>query len=308
MNMRFNLRFTCAVASLLFVAMPLPLVAQTPSAANAIQSKFATVDGVKIHYLTAGHGPAVVLLHGYTQTSRMWHPLIPKLAGKFTVIAPDLPGIGESEIPKDGLDMKTAAIRIHALVKSLGITKARVVGHDIGLMVAYAYAAQFPTDVEKLVVMDAFLPGVPGWELAYNDPNMWHFRFHGPIPEALVKGRENIYFAYFWNDLAADKNRSLSVADRAAYVAAYSRPGRMRAGWAYFASWPDTAKDFAQMAQTKLTMPVLSIAGEKASAAILGPQMKRVATDVKVIELNGAGHWLMEERPQETMDALVAFL
>jgi pimeloyl-ACP methyl ester carboxylesterase len=288
--------------------MSLSIGAPAQSGANSIQSKFAMVDGIKIHYLTAGHGPAVVLLHGYTQTSQMWRPLIPRLTDKFTVIAPDLPGIGESDIPKDGLDMKTAAIRMHALVKSLGITKARVVGHDIGLMVAYAYAAQFPAEVDKLVVMDAFLPGVAGWELAYDSPDYWHFRFHGPTPEALVQGREKIYFAYFWNDLAADKNHSLPVTDRIAYVAAYSRPGRMRAGWAYFASWPDTAKDFAQMAQTQLTMPVLSIAGEKASAAILGPQMKRVASDVKIIELKGSGHWLMEERPRETMDALVAFL
>jgi pimeloyl-ACP methyl ester carboxylesterase len=278
------------------------------SGSQAVQSRFAQIEGVKLHYLTAGHGPTVILLHGYTQTSRMWRPLMPKLADKFTVIAPDLPGIGDSDIPQDGLDMKSAAIRIHAMAKSLGVTKARVVGHDIGLMVAYAYAAQFPDEVEKLVVMDAFLPGVPGWELAYNDPNMWHFRFHGPTPEALVAGREKIYFAYFWNDLAADKTRSLPVADREAYVTAYSRRGRMRAGWAYFASWPDTAKDFAQLAQTKLTMPVLSIAGEKASAAILGPQMKLVATDVTVIELKDTGHWLMEERPKETMDALVAFL
>ena len=123
-----------------------------------------------------------------------------------------------------------------------------------------------------------------------------------------MQGREKIYFAYFWNDLAADKMHSLPVADRDAYVAAYSRPGRMRAGWAYFAAWPNTAKDFGQMAQTQLTMPVLSIAGEEASAAILSPQMKRVATDVKVIELKGSGHWLMEERPKETMDALVEFL
>jgi pimeloyl-ACP methyl ester carboxylesterase len=306
--MRNDLRASTAVVFLLFLAVSFPAVAQTEPGGKPIESKFATVEGVKIHYLRTGHGPAVILLHGYTQTSRMWRPLISKLADKFTVIAPDLPGIGESDIPKDGLDMKTAAIRMHALAKSLGITKSRVVGHDIGLMVAYAYAAQFPAEVEKLVVMDAFLPGVPGWELAYNNPDMWHFRFHGPTPEALVEGREKAYFAYFWNDLAADKDHSLSELDRASYVAAYSRPGRMRAGWAYFASWPDTAKDFAQMAQTQLTMPVLSIAGEKASAAILGPQMKRVATDVKVIDLVGAGHWLMEERPKETMDALVAFL
>ena len=278
--------------------------------AISIESKFATVDGIKIHYLTAGpdHRPAVILLHGYTQTSHMWRPLIPRLADKFTVIAPDLPGIGDSDIPNSGLDMKTAAVRMHAVAKSLGIAKARVVGHDIGLMVAYAYAAQFPVEVEKLAVMDAFLPGVAGWELAYNDPNTWHFRFTGPTPEALVQGREEIYFAYFWNDLAADKNRSLPEADRAAYVTAYSRPGRMRAGWAYFAAWPETAKQFAQMAQTRLTMPVLSIAGAKASAAILGPQMKLVATNLKIIDLEGTGHWLMEERPKETMDALVGFL
>jgi len=300
-----------AVVFLCFVlAATIAATGQGNGHASPIESRFGEVDGIKIHYLTAGHGPAVVLLHGYTQTSRMWLPLIPKLAGKFTVIAPDLPGIGDSDIPKNevGLDMKTAAIRVHALVKSLGIDKARVVGHDIGLMVAYAYAAQFPSEVEKLVVMDAFLPGVPGWELAYDSPDFWHFRFHGPTPEALVKDREKIYFDYFWNDLAADGNHSLPTADREAYVAAYSRPGRMRAGWAYFSSWPDTAKDFAQMAQTQLTMPVLSIAGEKASAAILGPQMKRVATNVKVIELKGSGHWLMEERAEETMNALVDFL
>lgn len=285
-----------------------PALAQAKPADIAIESRFAQVEGMRFHYLVAGKGPTVILLHGYTQSSRMWRPLIPRLTERFTVIAPDLPGIGDSDIPRDGFDMKTAAIRVHALAKALGVAKARVVGHDIGLMVAYAYAAQFPAEVEKLVVMDAFLPGVPGWELAYDNPNMWHFRFNGPTPEALVKGREPIYFAYFWNDLAADKTRSLPVADREAYVAAYSRPGRMHAGWAYFAAWPDTAKTFGELAQTQLTMPVLSIAGEKASAAILGPQMKRVATNVTVIELKGAGHWLMEERPQETMDALADFL
>ena len=278
------------------------------AAAEAIASKTAVVDGLKLHYLTAGHGPTVILLHGYTQTSRMWRPIIPLLAEKFTVIAPDLPGIGDSDIPKDGLDMKNAAIRIHALAKSLHVEKARVVGHDIGLMVAYAYAAMYPSEVEKLVVMDAFLPGVEGWEPYFNSPDFWHFRFHGPTPEALVAGREKIYFAYFWNDLAADKTRSVPLADRQAYVAAYSRPGRMRAGWAYFAAWPQTANDFAELAKTKLTMPVLSIAGEKASAATLNAQMKLVATDVTVVVLKDTGHWLMEERPKETTEALMNFL
>jgi len=151
------------------------------------ESRVAKIEGKRLHYLAAGQGPALILLHGYTQTSRMWRPLIDKLKDKFTIIAPDLPGIGDSDIPKDGCDMKTAAIRVHALAKSIGVTKARVVGHDIGLMVAYAYAAQFSAEVEKLAVMDAFLPGVTGWELAYNNDNLWHFRFHGPTPEALVK-------------------------------------------------------------------------------------------------------------------------
>jgi len=308
MKISFKLRFIVVLFFLIVFVLPWPATAQSKAESNGIESRFAEVEGIKLHYLMAGHGPTVILVHGYTQTSRMWRPLIPKLTEKFTVIAPDLPGIGDSEIPNNGFDMKTAAIRIHALAKSLGVTKARVVGHDIGLMVAYAYAAQFPAEVEKLVVMDAFLPGVSGWEIAYNDPNLWHFRFHGPTPEALVQGRENIYFAYFWNDLAADKTRSLPVADREAYGAAYSRPGRMRAGWAYFAAWPDTAKDFARMAQTKLTMPVLSLAGEKASAAILGPQMKSVANNVTVIDFKDTGHWLLEERPKETIEALLNFL
>src|SRR5262252_10667135 len=233
--MRAGLKLRAGVSLGFLLAASAAAMSQTQSNPNAIESRFAEVEGVKIHYLTAGHGPNVILLHRYTQTSHMWRPLIPKLTNRFTVIAPDLPGIGDSAIPKDGLDMKTAAIRVHALAKSLGVTKVRVVGHDIGLMVAYAYAAQFPSEVEKLVVMDAFLPGVSGWELAYDSPNFWHFRFHGPTPEALVQGREKIYFAYFWNDLAADKDQSLSKSDRASYVGAYSGPGRMRAGWAYFA-------------------------------------------------------------------------
>jgi len=295
----------CAGLSALFLLAP---IAHATSADSTIVARDAQIDGVRLHYLAAGHGPAVILLHGYTQTSRMWRPIMPLLAAKFTVIAPDLPGIGDSDIPKDGLDMKSAAIRIHALAKSLGIDKARVVGHDIGLMVAYAYAAQFPAETEKLVVMDAFLPGVAGWEPYYNNPDLWHFRFHGPTPEALVKGREAVYFAYFWNDLAADKARSVPFADRQAYVAAYSRPGRMRAAWAYFAAWSQTANDFAEMAKTKLAVPVLAIAGDKASASTLMPQMKLVASNVTEVVLKDTGHWVLEERPKESTDALTNFL
>jgi pimeloyl-ACP methyl ester carboxylesterase len=281
----------------------------TQTIGNTIEPRIAAVEGVKLHYLTAaGHGPAVILLHGYTQTSRMWRPIIPLLAEKFTVIAPDLPGIGDSEVPVDGLDMKSAALRIHTLAKSLGVEKARVVGHDIGLMVAYAYAAQFPSETEKLVVMDAFLPGVAGWEAVYNNPGIWHFRFNGPTPESLVLGRERSYFEHFWNDFAADKTHSIPEADRAAYTAAYARAGRMRAGWAYFVSFQQAAKDFTQLSQTKLPMPVLAIGGEKANGEVLGQQMKIVASNATMVVLKNTGHWVLEENPKGTTHALLRFL
>jgi len=272
------------------------------------ESRTADVEGVRFHYLTAGQGEPLILLHGYAQTSGMWATVIPQFAERFRVIAPDLPGIGNSSIPADGLDIKTAAIRVHALAKSLNVQRARVVGHDIGLMVAYAYAAQFPNEVAKLVVMDAFLPGVGTWEDTYHNPSLWHFTFNGPTAEALVKGRERMYFDHFWNDFAADEARSVSEADRKAYATAYARPGRMRAGWAYFAAFPQTAKDFAQLAKTKLTMPVLVMAGEKAAGNSLGEQFKLVASNVTVVVLENTGHWLIDERPKETTATLEGFL
>jgi pimeloyl-ACP methyl ester carboxylesterase len=290
----------CAAACVLF----------TLSAAYAqpIESHTADVNGVKLHYLAAGNGLPLVLLHGYAETSLMWRPVMPLLAQRFKVIAPDLPGIGDSAIPSQGLDMKSAAVSMHALARSLGVEKARVVGHDIGLMVAYAYAAQFPAEVEKLVVMDAFLPGVAGWEPVYNNPGIWHFRFNGPTPEQLVQGRERIFFEHFWNNFAADKTHSIPETDRKAYAAAYAKPGRMHAGWAYFVSFQQAAKDFAELAQTKLTMPVLAIGGDKSLGPVLGEQMKLVATDVTVVTLKDTGHWVLEERPKETTAALVKFL
>jgi pimeloyl-ACP methyl ester carboxylesterase len=294
--------------TLLFLSVGFSVSTQANAQDETIASRTAEINGAKLHYLTAGHGTPLILLHGYAETSLMWRPIIPALAKRFTVIAPDLPGIGDSDIPADGLDMKSAAIRIHDLAKSLGVQKAEVVGHDIGLMVAYAYAAQFPAEVTKLVLMDAFLPGVAGWEDIYNNPKIWHFRFNGPTPEALVQGRERTYFNYFWDDFAADKNHSIPEADRKAYAAAYARPGRMHAGWAYFVSFLQAAKDFAQLSQTKLTMPVLTIGGDKSLGEALGQQAKLVATDATVIVLKNTGHWVLEENYKETTEALMKFL
>jgi pimeloyl-ACP methyl ester carboxylesterase len=303
------------IARLLTVSTTLLLVAALPHTSEAappadggIASRMATVEGVTLHYLTAGKGPALVLLHGYAETSRMWRPVMPRFAETFTAIAPDLPGIGESGIPANGIDMKTSAIRIHALVKSLGVEKARVVGHDIGLMVAYAYAAMYPTEVEKLVLMDAFLPGVGDWETVYNSPSIWHFRFNGPTPEALVKGRERIYFEHFWNDFAADKTHSIPEAERVAYTTAYAGPGRMHAGFTYFVSFLQAAKDFAELAKTPLAIPVLTIGGEKSLGGFLAHQIPLVAPDTRSVVLKDAGHWVLEEQPQATTEALMNFL
>jgi pimeloyl-ACP methyl ester carboxylesterase len=303
-----NVFWNLITAVLLSSGAGLASVNQAGVATGAIESRTADVDGLKVHYLKAGQGPAVLLLHGYAETSRMWRPIIPRLAQSSTVIAPDLPGIGDSAIPANGIDITRAADLIHALARSLGIANAKVVGHDIGLMVAYGYAARFPTEVTKLALMDAFLPGVEGWEAIYDNPGFWHFRFHGPTPAALVRGRERTYFEHYWNDFAANRDRSLSEADRAAYTAAYSRPGRMEAGWAYFASFPKTAEAFARLSQTRLTMPLLSIGGEKSLGKQLGEQARLVGTNVTVVVLPNAGHWILEEQHEATTDALLKFL
>ena len=190
----------------------------------AIDSRFADVNGTRLHYLVAGQGAPVLLLHGYAQTSHMWRPLIPELARTHTVIAPDLRGFGASAKPEGGYDKKSMAEDIHALATSLGHARVGVVGHDIGLMVAYAYAAQHPAEVERIVLMDAFLPGVGDWTSVWLLRDLWHFHFYGETPLALVTGRERIYLEHFWNDFAADPTRSVSEADRQLY-AAYAQPG-----------------------------------------------------------------------------------
>jgi len=292
----------------LFVLPAVVLLSAGHARADAIASKTIDVDGIKMHYFSAGSGEPLILIHGYAQSAHMWEAAMPQLAKRFTVIAPDLPGFGDSSIPTDGMDMKTAAERIHALAKALKIKKARVVGHDIGLMVAYAYAAMYPSEVDKLVVMDAFLPGIGDWEATYHNPSLWHFFFHGPTPEALVKGRERIYFEHFWNDFAANPTHSLSEKDRQFYTAQYARPGRMRAGWTYFANLPRTATDFAELGKTKLTMPVMVISGEKAGGKGLGGQVQLVASDVTSIVLKDTGHWVIDERPKEVLSAVQKFL
>jgi pimeloyl-ACP methyl ester carboxylesterase len=288
--------------------LSLLLLTVLPAHAQGIAERSATVNGVRISYKIAGSGPVVVLLHGYTQTSHMWLPLIPKLAASNTVIAPDLRGIGHSERTAGGYDKKTMAKDVRELVRQLGYKDVKLVGHDIGLMVAYAYEAQYPGEVSKVVLMDAFLPGVGDWTHVWLLRDLWHFHFYGETPLALVKGRERVYFEHFWNDFAADRNKSIPEADRRLYAAAYASDDGMRAGFEVFRNFEQDAKDFAAFAATKLPMPFLVLAGEKASGTFLIEQTRLVATSVAGVVVKGSGHWLMEEAPGEVMPAIVEFL
>ena len=288
----------------MFVVLSIPLAAK----ADEISSNFATVNGVKLHYLSVGNGEPVILLHGYAETSHMWLPLMKELAKSRQVIAPDLRGAGDSDAPFEGYTKAVMAQDIHALAEKLGYGNVEIVGHDIGLMVAYAYAAQYPSEVSKIVLMDAFLPGVGDWKSVWLMRDLWHFHFYGTTPLALVTGRERIYFEHFWNDFAANPAHSLSETDREFYASAYAKPGHMRAGMEYFRAFEQDAKDFSEFSKTPLTMPMMVLSGEKASGQTLIAQARLVAIDVDGVIVPGSGHWLMEEAPGFVIPKLVKFL
>jgi pimeloyl-ACP methyl ester carboxylesterase len=273
-----------------------------------IDSRFAEVNGIGIHYLVAGKGEPIVLLHGYAQNSHMWRPSIAELAKTNTVIAPDLRGFGQSGKPDGGYDKKTMAQDMRALAVSLGYKRVRLAGHDIGLMVAYAYAAQFPAEVDRIVLMDAFLPGVGDWTKVWLLRDLWHFHFYGETPLKLVEGRERIYLEHFWNDFAADRGKSVSERDRRIYAEAYAQPGAMRAGFEVFRAFEGDARDFAGYAKSKLAMPMLVLSGEKAGGQFLIDQGRMVADNVEGVIVRGSGHWLVEEAPHQVIPKLVTFL
>jgi pimeloyl-ACP methyl ester carboxylesterase len=296
-----GLAFVLALAS-----SPAPAVQATGIPGFA--ERFADVNGVRLHYWIGGKGAPVVLLHGFAQTGLMWRPIMPLLAQHHTVIVPDLRGAGGSAKPEAGYDKKNMAVDIHELTRTLGFDRVSVVGHDIGLMVAYAYAAQFPEGTDRLVLMDAFLPGIGDWKSVWLMRDLWHFHFYGPTPLALVTGRERIYLEHFWNDFAADPKHSVSEADRRLYAAAFAQPGGVHAGFEYFRNFERDAQDFAALARTPLTMPVLVLTGEKASGQGLIDQARLVATNVNGVIIAGSGHWLIDEAPAAVIPKLAEFL
>jgi pimeloyl-ACP methyl ester carboxylesterase len=295
------------IASTAFaVALALPAAAVEPFPPS-FQSSTIETGGASLHVMTGGHGPAVVLLHGFGDTGAMWSPLAARLAAKHTVVVPDLRGMGLSSHPAGGYDKWTQAGDIRAVLDKLGIDRAVVVGHDIGTMVAFAYAARYRDKTDRLVVMDAPVPGVPPWEQLVRNPLLWHFSFGGPDAERLVAGRERIYLDRFWNEFAGNPTK-IDEASRVYYSKLYARPGAMHSAFAQFLSFPKDAETNLKAISTKLTMPVLAIGGAKSFGANEAVVMRNAATNVKEVVIPDAGHWLMEEAPEPTMKAIQSFI
>lgn len=261
-----------------------------------------------IHTRIGGQGPAVVLLHGFADTGDMWAPVAAALAPTHTVIVPDLRGMGLSSQPAGGYDKKTQGLDIAGVLDALKIDKVDLVTHDIGNMVGYAFAAQFPAKVTCWVVMDAPLPGIGPWDEILKSPMLWHFNFRGPDMERLVAGRERIYLDRFYNELSANP-ASIDEATREHYAHLYARPGNMHCAFEQFAAFTqDAADNKAFAAGPKLAMPVLAIGGDKSFGAMQAEVVRFVARDVTSQVIADSGHWLMEEQREATVSAIKAFL
>ena len=277
-----------------------------PFPASLHQQDIAT-DGATIHVRIGGHGPAVVLLHGFGDTGDMWAPVAAALPDH-TVIVPHLRGMGLSSHPEGGYDKKTQARDIAQVMDKLKIEKADLVTHDIGNMVGYAFAAQFPARVTRWVIIDAPLPGIGPWDEIIRSPLLWHFNFRGPDVERLVKGRERIYLDRFWNELSANPE-AIDEATRRHYAALYARPGAMHSAFEQFAAFnQDAADNKALAAKGKLAMPVLALGGDHSFKTQMADIMRLVASDVTGGIIADSGHWVMEEQPKQTTAKIVDFL
>src|SRR6266446_2733249 len=300
--------FSVLVWALAALALAWPAAAQVqPFPAGFRTQEITTDDGATMHLRAGGQGPAVVLLHGFGDTGDMWAPLATDLARDHTVVVPDLRGMGLSSHPEGGYDKRTQAADVRSVLMQLGLDHAAIVGHDIGTMVAYAYAARYPDKTEKLVVMDAPVPGIPPWDDLVRNPLLWHFSFGGPDAERLVAGRERIYLDRFWNEFAADRSK-IDEATRVHYAKLYAQPGAMHSAFAQFLSFPKDAEDNKVSMAPKLTMPVLAIGAEKSFASTQAVVMRNAATNVTEVVIPNSGHWLMEEQPTATIKAIRTFL
>lgn len=297
------------------------LAVRTPPRAEAAQARaqqlvypsaFKQQDVVSgdasIHVRVGGSGPAVLLIHGYGETGDMWVPMAVDLAKDHTVVVPDLRGLGLSSKPSTGYEKKNQAIDIANVLNKLGIDTVEIVAHDIGNMVAFAFAAQQPQRVRKMVLIDAPVPGVGPWEEVLKNPLLWHFRFGGPDMERLVAGRERIYLDRFWNEFSATPARFTEPA-RQHYAKLYALPGAMKAGFSQFAAFDQDAIDNrAFLAGGKLGMPILALGGEKSFGTMMADVMRAGATQVTGGIVPDSGHWIMEENAPATISLVRGFI
>jgi pimeloyl-ACP methyl ester carboxylesterase len=299
--------FNCLAALLLVVAFTCTARAQAPASPPPnFKHQTATVNGVSIHYVIGGKGAPLMLVHGFGQNWYMWNRLLPELSKHFTIIAPDLRGVGESGKPAGGYDKKTMATDLHELAKKLGYSSINLAGHDIGLMVAYAYAAQYPTDVKKVALMDALLPGVePVWHQV--STTAWWFGFFArPVAGSLVAGQERLFLTDFWPQVGHVKN-PFTKAETDEFIRAYARPGGTTSSFHWFGAFPQDAKDNLVLMKHKLPMPLLAMGGEYYAAAFLAEHSRLVATNETEAKIPGAGHWLVQENAPAVQKALLDF-
>ncbi len=271
------------------------------------KTRMVKVNGADIYVRYGGSGPAVLLIHGFGDTGDMWNQLAPILARTHTVIVPDLRGMGLSSHPAGGYDKITQAGDMRAVLAALGIDHAQVVGHDIGTMVAYAYAKTYPDKTDTLTVMDAPVPGVPPWDEVVKNPLLWHFNFYGKDEERLVAGRERIFLDRFYNEFGGEPER-VTEATREHYAKLYAMPGTMHDSFEQFHAFSQDAKANLAALPDKLTMPVLAVGGAKSFGATEAVVMRNAATNVTEVVVPDSGHWIMDENPDYAIKALTAFL
>jgi pimeloyl-ACP methyl ester carboxylesterase len=289
------------------------LIANSAFAVEPFPSSFHTreikTNGTTLHVRIGGQGPAVVMLHGFGDTGDMWAPAAAALLKNHTVVVPDLRGMGLSAHPEQGYTKKNQAVDIAGVMDALRISSADLITHDIGNMVGYALAAQYPTRITKWVVIDAPLPGIGNWEEIKQSPLLWHFNFRGPDEERLVAGRERIYLDRFYNELSADPKK-IDEATRQHYAALYARPHAMHDAFEQFGAFNQDAIDNQALLARggKLTMPVLALGGEKSFGTAQADTLRFVATNVTMGIIPGSGHWIMDENPKATTALIVNFL
>jgi pimeloyl-ACP methyl ester carboxylesterase len=290
-------------------ALASPAWAEVQPFPPGFHAQMVETNGTRLYVRIGGAGPAVVMLHGFGDTGDMWAPIAAKLMKDHTVIVPDLRGMGLSAHPDAGYTKKNQAVDIAGVLDYFKIDRADFVTHDIGNMVGYAFAAQYPDRVRRWIVIDAPLPGIGNWDSITRSPLLWHFNFRGPDAERLVAGRERIYLDRFWNELSANP-KAIDEATREHYSALYARPHAMHDAFEQFGAFTQDAIDNKELLATggKLAVPVLAVGAEKSFNTAMADEIRFVATDVTGGIVPASGHWVMEENPEATTRLVLDFL